>query len=263
MGTTQMAPVYVRSVGLWTPGFASPEAWCRAEPDAEESANTPPARLLEGNLRRRAPGLSRMSVEVFEQAALRAGCDAAVTPSVWATAHGEHTTALRLLKMMLRGEGKLSPTHFHNSVHNTPSGYASIATGNVSSSTTLTGGAELVMSALLEAWCRLATGGGDVLVVLADERLETPFESPGMTAPLALSFCLSARPDGACAVLSDLRRDAVAPIKAQAPFGPLYVSAALPLLQQIVGRRPGTVALELDTECGDRVWCLDLAPTGD
>ena len=274
-GTTSMDPIYVRAVGLWTPGFASPEAWCGREsegPDQSDeldgsdqldgSANTPAARLLEGNLRRRAPALSRMSVEVFEQAATRAGCDAALTPSVWATAHGEHATALRLLKMMPRGEGKLSPTHFHNSVHNTPSGYASIATGNVCSSTTLTGGAELVMSALLEAWCRLATRGGDVLLVLADEQLQTPFESPDMTAPLALSLCLSAQPAGASAVLSGLRRDAVSPNKAQAPFGPLYVSAALPLIEQIVGRRPGTVALELDSECGSeserRVWCLDL-----
>jgi hypothetical protein len=267
-----MAPIYVRGVGLWTPGFSSPEAWCRSVHQSEEGeghetdcrdelAVTPPAQLLEGNLRRRAPALSRMSVEVFEQAATRAGCDTARTPSVWATAHGEHTTAHRLLKMMPRGEGKLSPTHFHNSVHNTPSGYASIATRNVCSSTTLTGGAELVMAAFLEAWCRLETCGGDVLLVLADEQLQTPFESPGMTAPLALAFCLSAQPAGATAVLSDLRRDTVPRTRAQAPFGPLYVSAALPLIERIVGQRAGTVALELDTEGEGPVWCLDLKLT--
>ena len=58
--------------------------------------------------------------------------------------------------MMLRGEGKLSPTHFHNSIHNTASGYASIATGNGAPSTTLSGGAELVASSFLDIFGRPA-----------------------------------------------------------------------------------------------------------
>ena len=30
-----MKPAYLRGLGLWTPEFANPEAWCRSEADPE------------------------------------------------------------------------------------------------------------------------------------------------------------------------------------------------------------------------------------
>jgi hypothetical protein len=251
-----MKPAYVRGLGLWTPGFASPEAWCRGESKA--SVVTPEADLLSGALRRRATGLTRMAVEVFRQATRAADCDVATVPIVWATSHGEHATAIKILGMMRSGEGKLSPTHFHNSVHNTASGYASIAAGNCAPSTTLTGGAELAASAFLEATCHLEATAEDVVVVLADEPLLPPFEQHDSKSPLALAFCLSSRSERASAVLSGFRRDAVAPVKNHDRFGRLYVSSALPLLERIVHRRPGTVALELVGERSGPISCVDL-----
>jgi hypothetical protein len=255
-----MKPAYVRGLGFWTPGFASPEAWRRGEP--APSVDAPEVSLLSGPLRRRATGLTRIAVEVFHQATLAAGCDTATVPIVWATSHGEHATAIKILGMMHSGEGKLSPTHFHNSVHNTAGGYASIATGNAAPSTTLTGGAELVASAFLEAICHLESAAKDVVVVLADEPLLPPFEQRDATSALALAFCLSSRSEGASAVLSGFRRDAVAPVKYHDRFGRLYVGAALPLLERIVQRRPGTVALELVGECSGPISCVDLELVG-
>ena len=90
------------------------------------------------------------------------------------------------------------------------------------------------------------------------------------TAPLALALHLSTREEGAIALLSGLRRDAVSPLKPRDPFGPLYVSAALPLAERIAAGRPGTVALQLEgTSAGrasegrsaarpDLVWCVDV-----
>jgi len=251
-----MNPVYVRGLGFWAPGFASPEAWCRGEPDPSVAA--PEAALLSGPLRRRATGLTRVAVEVLDQAIRTLDGDAATIPIVWATAHGEHTNAIRILEMMRSGEGKLSPTHFHNSVHNTASGYASIALGNCSPSTTVTGGVELVASSFLEAACYLETGARDAVVVLADEPLLRPFDCSEGASPLAFAFCLSSRAQGASAVLSRFRRDAVAPVKPHDRFGPLYVGGGLPLLERIVLRRPGTVALELVSERSGPIHCVDL-----
>ena len=253
-----MRPVYVRGIGFFSPGFRDVRAWCRGDPDPD--AGTPKASLLAGPLRRRASLLTRIGVDVLQQAIAGAGCDPETTVSVWGTAHGEHSMAVALLAMMRRREGKLSPTQFHNSVHNTASGYASIATANGSASTTLTGGPELVFSAFLEAWCHLEAGAGDVALVLADEPLEGPFEGREACAPLAIAFCLSARKEGALAVLSGLRRDAVAPEKRHESFGGLYVSAALPLLERIAMGRPGTIALELEgEEPVGMVGCVDTA----
>ena len=186
-----MKPAYIRGLGLWTPGYPSATTWCRG--DFDPSIEAPDVALLTGPLRRRSTGLTRMAVEVFQQATTAAGCDVGTLPSVWATSNGEHTTAIKILGMMRRGEGKLSPTHFHNSVHNTAGGYASIATGNCAPSTTLTGGAELVASSFLEAMCHLGVSTEDVVVILADEPLLPPFDRGGGTSPLALAFCLSRR----------------------------------------------------------------------
>jgi hypothetical protein len=253
---------YVHGLGLWTPGHAGAAAWCSGEPDA--GATAPAAALLAGPLRRRASALTRMAVEALEQAAGEAGCDLSRLASVWATAHGEHETAVEILAMMHRGEGKLSPTRFHNSVYNTASGYASIASGNRAVSTTVSGGAELVSTALLESLCLLEAGAEEVALVLADEPLLPPFDPNRARAPLALSFCLSSRRAGARAALSGLRRDAIAPVKRHERFGGLYVAAALPLLERVALGRPGTVALELeaDAEGGGRVWCIDVERAG-
>ncbi len=256
-----MKPVYVRGLGFWTPGYANPEAWCRGESDP--SVDAPEAALLSGPLRRRATGLTRVAVEVLHQAIRTVGCDVTTVPIVWATAHGEHTTAIKILGMMRSGEGKLSPTHFHNSVHNTAGGYASIALGNHSPSTTITGGVEVVASSFLEAACHLEAAAEDVVVVLADEPLQSPFDCSEGAALLALAFCLSSRSERASAVLSDFRRDAVAPVKHHDRFGRLYVASALPLLERIVHRRPGTVALELVSERSGPISCVDLKLAGE
>jgi len=261
-----MKPVYLRGVGLWSQGFANPEAWCRGEADPELVQASP--KMLEGPLRRRASSLTRISIEAFDQAATRAGLDPAAIPTIWATAHGEHGTAIKLLKMMLRGEGKLSPTHFHNSVHNTPSAYASISGGNDCASTTLTGGPELVASSILEAFCHLDSGTPEIALVLGDEPLHEPFERGDMQAALALAFCFSSERTPGSLELSNLRRDAISAIKPHERLGGLHVSAGLPLLEHAVARKPATVPLENEDprqpessrESG--IWCVDIEPVG-
>jgi hypothetical protein len=217
-----------------------------------------PGRLLAGPLHRRASSLTRMAADALEQAATAAGCDLTRVPSVWATVYGEHETAVAILDAMHQAGGKVSPTRFHNCVHNAASGYVSIAVRSLAPSTTVTGGRELIASALFEAQCMLATGAPEVLLVLADEPLLPPFDHEGAQSPLALALCLSSTPQGALAALSALRRDAVAPVKRSARFGRLIVSAALPLLEQVALRRPGCVALELEDGAEARVWCVDV-----
>ena len=256
-----MKPVYIHGVGLWTPGYDRPLAWC--EQKADPSVEKPAAEFLEGPLRRRATPLTRMAVDVFKQATNHANCDPGKVPTVWATAHGEHSPAMKLLEMMKRGEGRVSPTRFHNSVHNTASGYASIATGNVAPSTTLTGGSELVAAALLEAWCLVESSGRDVALVVADEPLQPPFEREDTRTPLAIALVLSQQLEGALGVLTALRRATIAPVPDHEHFGHLHVSAALPLLEHIVRGQSGSIALQLASNGSALVWCVDLQRTGD
>ncbi|MFP6640739.1 MAG: beta-ketoacyl synthase chain length factor [Myxococcota bacterium] len=255
-----MNPLFVRGLGLWTPGFSSPGAWCLGDRDPE--VTQPATSLLTGALKRRSSEVTRIAIDAFSQAAAQAGCDPAAVPSVWATAHGEHSTALHLLGMMNKGEGKVSPANFHNSVHNTPSAYASISAGNTAPSTTLTGGSELVCAALTETMCLAGSLERDAVVVFADEALKPPFDVSGSNLPLAIAFCLGQERAGSLAQISSLQRNGTA-LSPHAHFGFLHVSAALPLLEKIVERRPGRVALEFESSGTDPVWAVDVEPVAD
>ena len=136
-----MNEVYVRSVGLWSPGYPNPESWVHSKPELE--CDAPEVSRLRGSLRRRATSQTRAAIEVFDQVVSSAGWDGSEVFTLWATAHGEHATSIAMFEAMARGEGKLSPTQFHNSVHNAAGGYASIAEKNTAASTTLTGGGDV------------------------------------------------------------------------------------------------------------------------
>ncbi len=251
-----MKPAYVRGIGLWTPGFADAEAWCAGTRSDDSSG--PEAKLLDGAIRRRATSLTRMAIEALQQAAERGRCDLRTVPTIWASAHGEHETGVALLEMMHRDEGRLSPTRFHNSVYNTASGYASIASGNQAFSTTLSGGPELVGSALLEACCLLHGGAREVIVVLADEPMGPPFDHPGVRTPLAVAMCLAADPAGAAARIEVPRREGSQGCAPRPEFGALYLSAVLPLVECIAAARSGRVPLELDLGANDAVWSTEV-----
>lgn len=257
-----MTAVYVHGLGFWSAGFPNVERFCAGREEPE--ASRPDAALLEGPLKRRATPLTRLGVEVLGQAARHAGTELSSLSSVWATAHGEHSPAIDLLGMMHRGEGRLSPTKFHNSVHNTPSGYASIATGNRSVSTTLTGGPELVAATIIESIALLRANGGAVAAIMADEPLLPPFERKEVTSSLGVALVLAGERRGALAQLSMPRLEHTQGAADDPRFGTLHISAALPLVRALGDGATGTVPLQLrSTAAPDRpLWVADVESMG-
>ena len=252
-----MSEVYVRSVGLWSPGYPNADSWVESKRDAE--CETPASSRLRGSLRRRATSQTRAAIEVFDQVVSRAGWDGSTVFALWGTAHGEHATSISMFEGMARGEGKVSPTQFHNSVHNAAGGYASIAEKNTMTSTTLTGGGELVMSGFLEASSLLRAGGHEVVLIFFDEPLQGPFAVPGMEAGLAVGFGLTNSEEGAMAKLEGFGRAAAEGVHSVPPYEGMHIAAALPLLEHVVAGHPGRVALQIDGEPGP-VWCTKVAP---
>ncbi len=255
-----MREVYVQSIGFWSPGYANAAAWCGGPVSSE--AKKPPVELLRGPLRRRATSQTRSAVEVLGQVLQQARWDGSRVSTIWGTAHGEHATSISMFEWMCRGEGKLSPTQFHNSVHNTAGGYASIAQKNTATSTTLTGAGELVVSGFVEAAGLLQEGQDEVALVFFDEPLRPPFAVPGMEASLAIGFGLSIHTDGALARLGTFRREAEKGVHPAENFSGVHVAAAIPLLENLASRRSGLVPLQLETE-DSPVWCTDLEIVGD
>jgi hypothetical protein len=250
-----VTPVYVTGVGLWATGFASAAAFAAGAADPAVTAAR--AELFPGTLRRRATFLSCMVAAAAAEAAAEAGARLSELPFLLASAYGEIATSVEMMRSFGEPEGLPSPTRFHNSVHNTPAAYVSIATGNRGFSTALSAGAETVGAALGEAVALLHEDATQVLVAFADEPTPPPFDRcrppyAAAAAALVLAAAPGARP---LARLTALRRGEGGPAPLAPPFADHPCAGALALVRAVRAGHLGTVALG---PAGPRGFLADL-----
>lgn len=186
--------VWVKGVGLWAPGAADWNAFGeivagRAEPGADAR---PAADVLPANERRRAPETVLLAAAVAGQAVAMSGHDAADLPCVFASAHGDQTITDYMCATLADTPTELSPTKFHNSVHNAPAGYWTIATHCHASSSAVSGGETSFGTGLLEAATLAVADDRDVLLASYDIAGSGPLgEMTATTGPFAVALVLS------------------------------------------------------------------------
>jgi hypothetical protein len=96
-------------------------------------------------------------------------------------------------------------------VHNTATGYMSIASGNHREATAIAGGPHNLDVGLLEALAGLADVGGDVVLLFAEELLPAPFERSDADPTFAVALHLAseaadpARPEQSRSLEIELR----------------------------------------------------------
>ena len=124
----------IRGVGLVGPGWSS---WAQArEALAGRAAYTPhptiaPApEALPATERRRAGRSVRIALLTGLAAAADAGLEARGLAAIFASSGGDGDTLHEICETLASDDRSISPTRFHNSVHNAPAGYWSIATGS-------------------------------------------------------------------------------------------------------------------------------------
>lgn len=157
------------------------------------SAPTPMARpaVMSPRERRRASPL----VSLFLNAAAAACDDAGMAPDapdcVFASALGDGAVTHAILEAICGPEKLVSPTHFHNSVHNAPAGYWSLAVGNRNASTSLAAGDGTFGAALLKAVLTAHLKSRPVLLVAADHPFPDPLaDVRPVAAPFAVGLVL-------------------------------------------------------------------------
>lgn len=142
------------SVGAWGDGFHNwQDLQDRLQGKVPDVADLPGPKpeVIPANERRRAPLPVRLAVESSWQAAQAANIDPADLNCVFVSALGD-TQLTDYMCRVLAGETKmLSPTKFHNSVHNAAAGYWTISAGCRKPANSIAGFAESVPLALLEA----------------------------------------------------------------------------------------------------------------
>jgi hypothetical protein len=109
--------------------------------------------------------------------------------AVFATCHGEIQTAEKLIADF-RETAAVSSARFALSVHNTPSGVYSVATGSTAPTTTMTG-ANAIATGWLEASLTALDAGRPVLLSIADEPVPAAFQGPTEPAGVAAAFLLA------------------------------------------------------------------------
>lgn len=251
---TASATVHVLGIGSIGPGFADWPALAailREEQDWSRAATqTPVLQVLPAAERRRIGIVVKLALSVGLQAVQHADRDPALLASVFSASNAEGENYHALCEALASDDRFISPTRFHNSVHNASSGYWSIATGCMAQSTSLCAFDASFAAGLLEAATQVTSTGEDCLLVVHDSAYPHPL---GTVRPIfdnmAIALVLSARPAAHALATLDISL-ADAP-----PTGPLPASMealqsgapcgrALPLLHAIAGAHPATVDLE-------------------
>ena len=173
-----MIAMSVLSVGLSAPGlpsWAEGAAVLRGErPYVPETLAPFAPNLLPPNERRRATASVRQAFRAGEEAI--AGRDASTLATVFTSSDGDLSILHRICTALTTDERVVSPTDFHNSVHNAAAGYWGIATGARAPSTTLAGYDGSFALGLLEAGTQIVTERHPVLLVAFDVPAPEPMQ---------------------------------------------------------------------------------------
>ena len=151
-----MLTAYIEGVGLVGPGLASWDAGAailRGETPYSFGPTVIPAlELLPPAERRRTVPTVKLALAVAHAALLAAGRDPTTVATVFGSSGGDGETIENILETLATSEAReVSPTRFHNSVHNAPAGYWAIATGCREPSLSLCAHDQTFAACLLEA----------------------------------------------------------------------------------------------------------------
>ncbi|MCO6418006.1 beta-ketoacyl synthase chain length factor [Siccirubricoccus sp. KC 17139] len=236
--------------GPGLPGWAASEAmlagtapWTMAE-----ALPPVPAVLAPAN-RRRASAAVRFALAAADDASAEEP-DRAALETIFASGNGDGAVVGGILDALHAPDEAVSPTLFHNSVHNAAAGYWHIAVGSTRPSLSL-GGHDGAFAAGLLAAMTAAAHGRPVLLVAYDTPLPSPLAAKRPTGFAFATACVL-RPDPGGARAELALRYLAGPLPAAAPGDALDALAegnpaarALPLLRALAARRAALVRLPL------------------
>lgn len=246
--------VFVNGVGLLGPGLSGWNAGREVLDGSRRYVWSEPPRpageILPAGERRRSSVATKAALQVAGEAMGQSGIPADSAAVVFASSNGDADTLHAICEALATPEREVSPTRFHNSVHNASAGYWSIASGSRRPSTTISAWDHTFAAGFLEA--ALQAGVERTPVLLAAYEPPCPFPlsqvrptgalfaaalllapEPGHGALAALSWSLDET--GEPAGMDDLALEAV---RLDSP-----AARALPLLALLARREAGEITL--------------------
>ncbi|MEN8196899.1 MAG: beta-ketoacyl synthase chain length factor [Pseudomonadota bacterium] len=232
---------------------------------AEYSYRAP--ELLSGAERRRCPASVKLALDVAEQARIMSGLEGGDMAGVFASMTGDGPIVTRSLATLADNPHYLSPTDFHNSVHNAAVGYWAIASGSRHGATSLTAAEESFAAALLKAAMQVLSGNVPVMLCA----YEVPFLAPldvkaGIRVPFGAALVLHGEPPAASLAKLDiaLEEGGTAPSRPLRDFwsGLFDTNPAariIPIAEQIALMEPGEMSVVKVGTVGSSMLTVTLA----
>lgn len=258
---------YVNGIGLRGPGLegwhssksvlAGHAAYRWAPTVLPAPLRLPPAE------RRRVGAIVKIALAVADELPASALAHERGLPTIFSSSGGDGANFHAICETLASADRHLSPTRFHNSVHNASSGYWSIATQDMSASNVLCAHDASFGAGLLEAMAQLCVDTGTLALIAYDADYPEPLRA---VRPIPDVFGI------ALELSSEVHETTMARIAlsvSDAPIEPLSdpglealrsaipAARGLPLLEAIATRRHGRCMIEYLPELSLE---LEIAP---
>jgi hypothetical protein len=250
--------LHIDGIGLIGPGL---NGWAHAREVLSGRAafapvppQLPPLDMLPPAERRRVGIAVKLAMAVGIEAVRHAGADAAALATVFSSTGGDCDNCHNILETLASAERAVSPTRFHNSVHNAPAGYWSIAMAAQAPSTSLCAYDATFAAGLLEAATQAQASGTSCLLIAYDTVYPEPLRAL-RPIPHAMGVALLLNPVRTAAahaslVIEPTPAPATALADAQLEALRLAIPAArsLPLMRHLALGDSAAVVIEYLTE---------------
>lgn len=193
-----MLKVYLDAIGLASPGLhnwqSSQPVLCGATYAPEALEKYKPTQLPT-NEARRATELVRMAFRICEEVMTSSNAPLQNCATVFSSSGGDYPIIDQICRSLCEPERLVSPTQFHNSVHNSAAGYWSIATGSRLPSTSLSAHDDSFAAGLLEAMCLCQDEQHQTLLAVYDIKTPSPLsQKRNISVEFGVALLLSPAP---------------------------------------------------------------------
>lgn len=255
MTTTNLAlSAWIDGIGLLGPALSS---WSDARSIlAGEAAYrpqpiiVPPPQGLPPAERRRTGTAIKVALAVAQEAIAAAHQDAKQLATVFSSSGADGDNCDAICQALDSDDRLISPTRFHNSVHNAPAGYWGIASGAMTAATVLGAYDASFGAGLVEAMAQVAADDIGCLLVTYDAPYPEPLNAKRpLSTPFGLALVLNSQRSEHSLARIDMRitdapSDALADAELETLRRTIPSARGLPLLQPLARGEAGSVVLD-------------------
>jgi hypothetical protein len=244
---------WVHSVGLLGPGLPD---WSAAAQVLAGGVYTPqptvipPLECLPAAERRRTGTVVRLALTAGLEAIARAAADPVTLPTVFSSSGGDGLNCHEICETLASAERQISPTRFHNSVHNAAAGYWGIATGATAAANALCAHDASFAAGLIEALTQMQVEATAVLLVAYDADYPEPMRSV-RPIPDAFAVAMLLTPVAEPRAMARLRigltgapATRLTEARLEALREGIPAARSLPLLGRLALGAPGTIVVD-------------------